>query len=173
MNIIEAMKIMDLEPGFSQSELNARWRELARMYHPDINGCPEAKQRFIDAQKAYKFLNARFFGMLRGANQDCLDQLSREAFKGTKKHAHRRWRLANQCRDAVRSSECGPDNCRKVNLLMLLLLVILAALYMAQRSSWIHQGMYDLQIDIACISSMLGAFLVSFSSLVKARLLVR
>jgi hypothetical protein len=51
-------QILGLAPDASLNEIKKAYRQKARMYHPDINHAPEAKDRFILATEAYEFLIA-------------------------------------------------------------------------------------------------------------------
>ncbi len=50
------LDILGLRPGASEREIKAKYRKLAKVYHPDVNKSPEAKQKFIEIHEAYKFL---------------------------------------------------------------------------------------------------------------------
>ncbi len=51
-------QILDVSPDASLDEIKKAYRQKARMYHPDINHTPEAKDRFILATEAYEFLTS-------------------------------------------------------------------------------------------------------------------
>jgi len=48
---------MGLEPGASNSEIKRKYRELAKIWHPDKNpGCKECAERFEKLSEAYNTL---------------------------------------------------------------------------------------------------------------------
>jgi hypothetical protein len=49
-------KILDLNPGASQSEIKQAYRKKAKMYHPDHNPSPSANQEFIRVKQAFDYL---------------------------------------------------------------------------------------------------------------------
>lgn len=49
-------RLLGLEAGASIDEIKKAYRSKARMYHPDINHAPDAKEMFIQATEAYEFL---------------------------------------------------------------------------------------------------------------------
>ncbi|HKK41692.1 MAG TPA: DnaJ domain-containing protein [Bacteroidales bacterium] len=49
-------KILELPPDPSVEDIKKAYRRLARLYHPDINHSPDAKDRFILITEAYDFL---------------------------------------------------------------------------------------------------------------------
>jgi hypothetical protein len=51
-------KILGLPADSSVEEIKKAYRKKARLYHPDINHAPEAKNLFISATEAYEFLLA-------------------------------------------------------------------------------------------------------------------
>ncbi len=54
-------KLLGLEQGASQAELDAAFRRLAKSYHPDRNPeDPEATERFRQLRAAYEVLKSRF-----------------------------------------------------------------------------------------------------------------
>lgn len=60
MTISEYYSILDLPAYSSIDDIKKAYRKKARMYHPDINPLPEAKDLFISATEAYEFLIANF-----------------------------------------------------------------------------------------------------------------
>jgi curved DNA-binding protein CbpA len=56
MTINDYYKILSLPVNASLEEIKIAYRKKARMYHPDINPLPEAKDLFISATEAYEFL---------------------------------------------------------------------------------------------------------------------
>ncbi|MBF0166411.1 MAG: J domain-containing protein [Alphaproteobacteria bacterium] len=53
----KAMAQLGLEPGFTELALKRRYKELARLHHPDANnGDKEAEERFKAITEAYKIL---------------------------------------------------------------------------------------------------------------------
>jgi len=51
-------KILDLPPYSSVEEIKKAYRKKARLFHPDINQAPDAKDLFISITEAYEFLIA-------------------------------------------------------------------------------------------------------------------
>jgi hypothetical protein len=54
----EYYKILDLPDNSSVVEIKKAYRKKARLFHPDINPAPNAKDLFICATEAYEFLLA-------------------------------------------------------------------------------------------------------------------
>ncbi|MBK7710415.1 MAG: DnaJ domain-containing protein [Bacteroidales bacterium] len=54
----EYYKILDLPSDSSVEEIKKAYRKKARLFHPDINHSPDAKEQFICATEAYEFLLA-------------------------------------------------------------------------------------------------------------------
>jgi len=52
----EYYKLLDLKPDCSIDQIKKAYREKARMYHPDVNHSPDAKENFIKVTEAYDFL---------------------------------------------------------------------------------------------------------------------
>ena len=50
--------ILGLPVNSSVEEIKKAYRQKARMYHPDINPSPDAKDMFIATTEAYEFLMA-------------------------------------------------------------------------------------------------------------------
>ncbi len=48
--------ILGLSPNASVEEIKIAYRKKARLFHPDINPAPDAKDLFISATEAYEFL---------------------------------------------------------------------------------------------------------------------
>jgi len=51
-------EILGLPVNSSVEEIKKAYRKKARLYHPDINPAPDAKDRFISITEAYEFLMA-------------------------------------------------------------------------------------------------------------------
>lgn len=90
MTSSEYYQILGLSSGASIDEIKRAYRQKARMYHPDINHSPDAKDIFIVATEAYEFLIANH-GML--AHDD-------EAFR----KAMDDWRKYRQARSRMRAN---------------------------------------------------------------------
>lgn len=58
MTLTDYYKILGLPAGSSIVEIKKAYRKKARLYHPDINQTPGAKDMFISATEAYEFLIA-------------------------------------------------------------------------------------------------------------------
>lgn len=58
MTITDYYKILDLPANSSTDEIKKAYRKKARIYHPDINPSPDAKDMFISITEAYEFLIA-------------------------------------------------------------------------------------------------------------------
>jgi len=60
MKLADYYEILGLQTGSSVDEIKKAYRKKARLYHPDINPAPEAKDLFICITEAYEFLIANF-----------------------------------------------------------------------------------------------------------------
>jgi hypothetical protein len=60
MTQADYFEILGLHTGSSVEEIKKAYRKKARLYHPDINHAPEAKDIFISITEAYEFLIANF-----------------------------------------------------------------------------------------------------------------
>jgi len=58
MTITDYYKILDLPINSTIDEIKKAYRKKARLYHPDINPAPDAKDHFIIITEAYEFLIA-------------------------------------------------------------------------------------------------------------------
>jgi hypothetical protein len=56
MFISEYYEILGLPLNSSLEEIKKAYRKKARLYHPDINYLPDAKEKFIQVTEAYDFL---------------------------------------------------------------------------------------------------------------------
>jgi curved DNA-binding protein CbpA len=56
MTLTDYYKILDLPANSSIDEIKKAYRKKARIYHPDINPSPDAKDIFISITEAYEFL---------------------------------------------------------------------------------------------------------------------
>jgi hypothetical protein len=52
--------MLGLNTNASVDEIKKAYRKKARLYHPDINSSPEAKDLFIQATEAYEFLISNY-----------------------------------------------------------------------------------------------------------------
>lgn len=58
---LEALACLDLEPPVEFDAIKARYRSLAKRYHPDINGgCKKAEERLKLINRAYTVLKAAY-----------------------------------------------------------------------------------------------------------------
>lgn len=56
--VINAMQILGIEPPLSKEKIRARYRDLAKQYHPDKTGGDKlAETKFKDISAAYKLLS--------------------------------------------------------------------------------------------------------------------
>ncbi|MCU0472181.1 MAG: DnaJ domain-containing protein [Bacteroidales bacterium] len=60
MTLSDYYQVLGLPSGSSPDEIKKAYRQKARLYHPDINPDPEAKNKFIQATEAYEFLIANY-----------------------------------------------------------------------------------------------------------------
>jgi hypothetical protein len=60
MTISEYYEKLGLHTGSTVDEIKKAYRKKARLYHPDINHSPEAKDIFISITEAYEFLIANY-----------------------------------------------------------------------------------------------------------------
>jgi hypothetical protein len=58
MTINDYYSFLGLKPGSSVEDIKKAYRKMARLYHPDLNHSPDAKDFFIGATEAYEFLIA-------------------------------------------------------------------------------------------------------------------
>jgi curved DNA-binding protein CbpA len=60
MTITDYFNLLDLSTGSSVDEIKKAYRKKARLYHPDINPGPDAKDKFITITEAYDFLISNY-----------------------------------------------------------------------------------------------------------------
>ncbi|HBE41615.1 MAG TPA: hypothetical protein DDW27_10515 [Bacteroidales bacterium] len=60
MNYPDYFKVLGLNTDATIADIKKAYRNKARMFHPDLNHSPEAKDKFILATEAYEFLIANF-----------------------------------------------------------------------------------------------------------------
>jgi DnaJ-class molecular chaperone len=60
MTITDYYNVLGLLPNSSVEEIKKAYRKKARLYHPDINPSPDAKDLFICVTEAYEFLISNF-----------------------------------------------------------------------------------------------------------------
>lgn len=58
MTLNDYYELLELPVNSSVEEIKKAYRKKARLYHPDINPSPEAKDLFINVTEAYEFLIA-------------------------------------------------------------------------------------------------------------------
>lgn len=58
MTLQDYFNVLGLPAGSSVEEIKKAYRKMARIYHPDINHSPDAKDKFISVTEAYEFLLA-------------------------------------------------------------------------------------------------------------------
>src|SRR5260221_7971831 len=47
---------LGLPPTATAEQIKRKYRELARLYHPDVNSSPEASQKILSINQAYRVL---------------------------------------------------------------------------------------------------------------------
>jgi len=60
MTVTDYYRILGIPADSSVEDIKKAYRQKARMYHPDLNHSPDAKDKFISATEAYEFLIANF-----------------------------------------------------------------------------------------------------------------
>jgi hypothetical protein len=60
MNINNYYEILGIQSNASIDDIKKAYRKKARLYHPDINPDPDAKDHFISITEAYEFLIANY-----------------------------------------------------------------------------------------------------------------
>jgi hypothetical protein len=60
MNINNYYEILGIQSNASIDDIKKAYRKKARLYHPDINPAPDAKDHFISITEAYEFLIANY-----------------------------------------------------------------------------------------------------------------
>jgi len=86
MTISDYYRILGIPYDSSVNEIKKAYRQKARLFHPDVNPSPEARDKFIEATEAYEFLIA---------NHDRLaasDEEYRQAMDNWKKYRQQRSR---------------------------------------------------------------------------------
>jgi hypothetical protein len=58
LTLTDYYEILGLHVNPTVEEIKKAYRKKARLYHPDINHAPDAKDKFISATEAYEFLIA-------------------------------------------------------------------------------------------------------------------
>lgn len=53
---VKACKILDVKIGAGQDEIKKAFRKLAVQYHPDVSSKPRTIHKFIEINRAYKYL---------------------------------------------------------------------------------------------------------------------
>jgi hypothetical protein len=71
-------KVLGLPLNASADEIKKAYRQKARIYHPDINPAPEAKDLFILATEAYEFLIANHYLL---SNENAASQQAMEDWR--------------------------------------------------------------------------------------------
>jgi curved DNA-binding protein CbpA len=60
MTFADYYQVLGLPADSSVEDIKRAYRQKARMYHPDLNHSPDAKDKFIIVTEAYEFLVANF-----------------------------------------------------------------------------------------------------------------
>lgn len=76
MNYPDYFKILDLHTDASLTDIKKAYRIKARMYHPDLNHSPEARDKFVQVTEAYEFLTANL--NKTGNNEEALAKAAEE-----------------------------------------------------------------------------------------------
>jgi hypothetical protein len=87
MTIADYYQILGIPFNSSINDIKKAYRQKARLYHPDMNPAPEARDKFILATEAYEFLTANFNRLSAG------DEAYRQAMDNWRKYRQQR---ANQ-----------------------------------------------------------------------------
>jgi hypothetical protein len=87
MTISDYYQILGIPFNSSINDIKKAYRQKARLYHPDMNPAPEARDKFILATEAYEFLTANFDRLSEG------NEAYREAMDNWRKYRQQR---ANQ-----------------------------------------------------------------------------
>ena len=94
MTLSDYYNVLGIPSGSSLDEIKKAYRQRARLYHPDINPDPAAKNKFIEATEAYEFLMANFDKVTND------DEAYRQAMEDWRKYrqdrSHRRARAYSQ-----------------------------------------------------------------------------
>jgi len=72
----EYYEILGLGADCTVDEIKKAYRKKARMYHPDINHSPEAKELFIKVTEAYDFLISHFD--IKGSDEEEFNRIMEE-----------------------------------------------------------------------------------------------
>jgi len=62
--IDEARKLLGIAENATADEARKRYRELAKIWHPDVNSTEEAHEKMQDINEAYALLMEKEFGVL-------------------------------------------------------------------------------------------------------------
>ncbi len=60
--------VLGVSPQAGSAEVKAAYRRLAKLYHPDLNKEPGARERFLEIRKAYDYLLKSPYGFEQTAN---------------------------------------------------------------------------------------------------------
>jgi len=104
---------LGLKKSASEQEIKDRYRELAKIYHPDVNYSPDAEEKFKAINEAYNYLishvgnngdkpcgdNSEIFNKVQRTNKttkpdsryikDITDKLLKDISKSVKKEVHK------------------------------------------------------------------------------------
>jgi molecular chaperone DnaJ len=59
MNLSEAYKILELSSSATEDEAKKKYRELTKLYHPDVNKEPDAESKFKKINEAYDLIKSK------------------------------------------------------------------------------------------------------------------
>ena len=152
--------ILGLAPGASRQEISKAYRQLARLYHPDVNPQPGAAEKFIQITEAYEVLMHRrqakrvIQTSTRREQAEAQAQARKEARKEARKkaaeQARQRYMQWKEQQDAIQSRAYAQG------------IVVFALLLVSGLSGWwLHHQWIESQIAHAphrtqCIVTFVG-----------------
>lgn len=155
--------ILGLAPGASRQEISKAYRQLARLYHPDVNPQPGAAEKFIQITEAYEVLMHRrqakrvIQTSTRREQAEAQAQARKEARKKAAEQARQRYMQWKEQQDAIQSRAYAQG------------IVVFALLLVSGLSGWwLHHQWIESQIAHAphrtqCIVTFVGVREVHYS----------
>ncbi|QGS52291.1 DnaJ domain-containing protein [Spiroplasma tabanidicola] len=58
-SLIQAYKIMGVSTSATDADIKKKYRELAKKYHPDVNGSKEAQKKMSEINNAYDLITEK------------------------------------------------------------------------------------------------------------------